>query len=195
MRHKLIPDGLSLRISLLIFVFLPLIAILSGAGLYSLRYLELHIEERMQEDLELIARAIRGPLEYSLEQEREGSVQQTLDSLFSLKRVYGAYVYDRDGKRIAASGAREPQIGSSHLVELAEKGDRLGEYQESENVQVYSYFVPLSDLAGRNIGLLQLTRDGRDFHEYIAGVRRQTLLFLGLLALVLLATIVFGHHQ
>ncbi|MFO7832446.1 MAG: ATP-binding protein [Desulfuromonadaceae bacterium] len=196
MRHKLIPAGLSLRISLLIFVFLPLIAILTGAGLYSLRHLELRIEERMQEDLELIARAIRGPLQNSLEQEREGSVQQALDSLFSLKRVYGAYVYDRDGERIAASGAREPQIGSSHLVELAEKGDHLGEYQESEDdVQVYSYFVPLSDLAGRNIGLLQLTRDGRDFREYIAGVRRQTLLFLGLLALVLLATIVFGHHQ
>jgi signal transduction histidine kinase len=195
MGYKLMPAGLSLRIALVVFLFLPLICVLSGAGYYSLHHLELYIEKRMQEDLELIARAVRGPLEYSLEQEREGSVQQALDSLFSLKRVYGAYVYDREGERIASSGASEPEIGSSHLVELAQQGDQRGEYQQSEDVDVYSYFVPLTDLAGRNIGLLQLTREGSDFRDYIEEVRHQTLLFLAMLALILLGTIIFGHHQ
>jgi|GEM_PF-48712 len=195
MRYKLLPNGLSLRLSLVVFLFFPLIAVLSGAGYYSLYHLELYIEERMQEDLELIARAVRGPLEYSLEQERKGSIQQALDSLFSLKRVYGAYVYDRNGERIASSGASEPKIGSSHLVELAQQGNRRGEYQQSEDVDVYSYFVPLTDLAGRNIGLLQLTREGSDFRNYIEDVRHKTLMFLALLSLILLGTIIFGHHQ
>ncbi|MCA1796717.1 MAG: hypothetical protein LC645_04080 [Geobacteraceae bacterium] len=93
MWKKIFFEGLSLRVSLVVFLFFPLIAILGGAGYYSLHYLELETERRMQEDLELIARTIRGPLEYSLEQEREGSVQQALDSLFRFKRVYGAYVY------------------------------------------------------------------------------------------------------
>lgn len=83
-------NDLSLRASLLIFLLLPLTLILFGAGYYSLPRLELEIERRLQEDLELIARALRGPLEYSLEQNREGSVQQALDSLFRLKRAYGA---------------------------------------------------------------------------------------------------------
>lgn len=188
-------NNLSLRASLLIFLVLPLTLILFGAGYYSLQRLESEIERRMQEDLELIARAIRGPLEYSLEQNREGSVQQALDSLFRLKRVYGAYVYDRDGQRTASSGAREPAIGSGRLVALAADGDRRGEYQKTDATRVYSYFVPLTDSAERNIGLLQLTREEGDFTEYIRSIRSDTLIFLVLLSGLLLGVILFGLHR
>ncbi|MFO7811842.1 MAG: ATP-binding protein [Pelovirga sp.] len=188
-------NGLSLRASLLIFLVLPLTLILFGAGYYSLQRLESEIERRMQEDLELIARAIRGPLEYSLEQNREGSVQQALDSLFRLKRVYGAYVYDSDGRRTASSGAREPAIGSSRLMEMAAEGDHRGEYQQADATRVYSYFVPLTDSAERNIGLLQLTREEGDFTEYIRSIRLDTLIFLVLLSGLLLGVILFGLHR
>ena len=188
-------NSLSLRASLLLFLVLPLIFILFAAGYVSLQRLELETERRMQEDLELIARAIRGPLEYSLEQNREGSVQQALDSLFRLKRVYGAYLYDQQGTRIAASGAREPNISSGQLVKLAADGDRLGEYQQTEDVHIYSYFVPLADSVGRNIGLLQLTREGSDISEYIHRIRLQALVFLGVLSIILLTVLLYGHHR
>jgi len=193
--EKRLQSNLSLRASLLMFLVLPLILILFIAGYYSLQRLEMEIEQRMQEDLELIARAIRGPLEYSLEQNREGSVQQALDSLFRLKRVYGAYVYDRDGQRTASSGAREPVMGSERLAELAAGGDRQGEYQQTEATSVYSYFVPLTDTAERNIGLLQLTREEGDFTEYIHRTRLQTLIFLSLLSVLLLGALLLGMQQ
>ncbi|MCA1796718.1 MAG: HAMP domain-containing protein [Geobacteraceae bacterium] len=53
----------------------------------------------------------------------------------------------------------------------------------------------MTDLAGRNIGLLQLTREGRDFRDYIETVRQHTLVFLGLLSLLLLGSLVFGLYQ
>ncbi|MFO7578486.1 MAG: ATP-binding protein, partial [Pelovirga sp.] len=195
MSSEKLQAGLSLRLSLLLFLALPLVVILFGAGYHSLQRLEQEIERRMQEDLELIARAIRGPLEYSLEHNRAGSVQQALDSLFRLKRVYGAYVYDSLGERTATSGAQEPEMGSGQLVKLAAEGDRLGEYQQTESTQVYSYFVPLTDSVGRNIGLLQLTREGRDFNDYIQRVRYQALIFLCLLSLLLLSVLLYGHHR
>ncbi len=192
---KTLRKSLSLRASLLLFLVVPLVFILFAAGYVSLQHLEQEIERRMQEDLELIARAIRGPLEYSLEQNREGSVQQALDSLFRLKRVYGAYLYDQQGNRIATSGAREPDISSGQLVKLAADGDRLGEYQQTEDEHIYSYFVPLADSVGRNIGLLQLTREGSDISEYIHRIRLQALVFLGVISVVLLAVLLYGHHR
>lgn len=187
--------GMSLRISLLIFLVIPLIGALTFAGYISLHRLELQVEKRMQEDIELIARAIRGPLEYALSQGREGSVSQALSSAFRIGRVYGAYVYDDRGRKIAASGPQEPLVQSGQLAELAAEGDRTGEYQESGGKKIYSYFVPLTDSAGRNSGLLQLTREGSDFRRYIQGVRQQAVILLVLLSGLLLGIVVYGHHR
>ncbi len=187
--------GMSLRVSMLLFLVIPLIGALAIAGYFSLHRLEKQVEQRMQEDIELIARAIRGPLEYALEHGREGSVSQALSSAFRIGRVYGAYVYDDEGRKITASGPREPLVGSGLLAELAAGGDRTGGYQKSEGKEVYSYFVPLTDSAGRNSGLLQLTREGSDFRSYIKEVRSQGVLLLVLLSGLVLCIVVYGHHR
>lgn len=186
--------GLSLRLSLLLFLVVPLIMVLALSGYYTLQRLEDQVEKRLQEDIELIARAIRGPLEYALEHGSTGSLAQTLSSAFRIGRVYGAYVYDDQGRKIATSGPREPMVRSRHLVELA-AGQRTGGYQESGDKQVYSYFVPLADSVGRNAGLLQLTREGTDIRQYIAEVRLQALVLLLLLSLLLLSIVIYGHHR
>jgi two-component system, NtrC family, sensor kinase len=186
--------GLSLRLSLLLFLVIPLLAVLAVAGYFSLQHLEVQVEKRMQEDIELIARAIRGPLEHALEHGREGSLEQTLSSAFRIGRVYGAYVYNEQGRKIATSGPREPRARSRHLVELA-AGDRIGAYQEADGKEIYSYFVPLSDSVGRNTGLLQLTREGSDIRQYIQDVRQQALILLLILSVVLPAVVVYGHHR
>ena len=188
-------QGLSLRFSLLLFLVLPLIVALTLVGYLSLRTLEQNTERRMQEDIELIARSLRGPVEYSLELGRAGSVAQALATAFQFDRVYGAYVYDAQGRRIAASGAQAPALRGRHLSELAAGSDHISEYQEAAGRQVYSYFVPLTDSIGRNTGLLQVTRDGSDIEDYIAGVQVRALALLLLLALVLFAIVVYGHHR
>jgi signal transduction histidine kinase len=187
-------SGLSLRLSMLLFLVAPLIGVLAISGYYTLLSLEDRVEKRMQEDIELIARAIRGPLEYALENGRAGSLAQTLSSAFRIGRVYGAYVYDARGRKIATSGPREPLVRSRQLAELA-AGNRTGGYQESGDQQVYSYFVPLSDSVGCNAGLLQLTREGTDIRQYIEQVRQQALILLLLLSLLLLFIVIYGHHR
>lgn len=194
MKFRTLRQGLSLRVSLLLFLVFPLIGVLTAAGYYSLQRLEIQGEKRMQEDIELIARAIRGPLEYALEHGQKGSLAQTLSSVFRFGRVYGAYVFDEQGRKVAASGPHEPEVRSRHLMELA-AGHRTGGYQDADGKQVFSYFVPLSDSVGRNVGLLQLTREGRDFQEYIQQVGRQALVLLVLLSLLLLGIVIYGHHR
>ncbi|MFH7321539.1 ATP-binding protein [Desulfurivibrio sp. D14AmB] len=187
--------GFSLRLTLVLFLGLPLLLLLGAASFSGLRGLENRVELQMQKDVELIARAIRGPLEHALEFERQRSLDRTLSSAFRFSEVYGVYVYDREGRQVAASGPAEPEVQRRELVQLAAEGDRLGSYDEADGEEVYSYFVPLSDSVGRTLGLLQLTRDGSQFKDDIMQARHRALLLLSLLSLTLLGLVLFGHHR
>lgn len=187
--------GLSLRLSLWLFLVLPLIAVLAIAGTLTLHHLERRIESRLQEDIKLIARALREPLAYSLERRRPGSVARILESAFRSGRVYGAYVYNRQGRQIAATGPRQPSTRVPRLARMAARGQDQGTYQQAHGDQVYSFFVPLSDSVGRNLGLLQITRAGSDFRQYIHQARYLGLGLLLLLGTLFTGVLVYGHHR
>jgi len=59
--------------------------------------LENRLEARLQEDIALIARTLKGPMSRALDRERDGAVERALRSAFDFGRVYGVYVYDADG--------------------------------------------------------------------------------------------------
>src|SRR6056297_451835 len=185
----------SLRSVLILNVILPLIFAIAAATYIGLRAMENIIEHRLQEDVQLVARAIRLPVSYSLEKERFGSVSQALQSVFRIGRVYGAYIYDTKGERIAAVGAVEPERREKDLREVVEGGERKGKYEEIQGQSVYSYFVPLFDTSGKSNGLLQVTRKKSDFEDYIRGLR---FLFAAILAgtgLFISGFVLFGFHR
>ncbi len=184
----------NLRMALLAYVLIPVIIAVSAAASWSLRVLENQVDARMQEDIELIARAIRLPLSHALERDRRGSIQQALDSAFNIDVVYGAYVYDEDGQEIARSGQRRDTVQTSEAAALAAAGDPLGEFSEAGEEMIFSYFVPLTDTGGRINGLLQVTRRGSDFSDYIAMVRQGAMMALLATCLLLAALVLFGHY-
>lgn len=186
-------SGYGLRFYLITLLALPLMMVIGVTGYISLQRLEIRLEQQMQEEIALIARALRGPLEDALIKDRKGSLSQTLSSAFRFGRVYGAYIYDPTGKKIGTSGPREPEVKNHRLLELA-AGDRTGGYQSANGEEIFSYFVPLSDTAGRNIGLLHLTRERSEMFEYIEKIRYQALFFLTFFAL-LLGLVIYGHQH
>ncbi len=164
-------DRFSLRTVLIINVIAPLLIAMAAATYFGLRAMEHTVEKRLQEDVQLVARAIRLPVSYSLEKDRFGSVSQALESVFRIGRVYGAYIYDAEGERIAALGAVEPERQQKDLREVVKGGERTGQYEKIQGRRVYSYFVPLFDTSGKSSGLLQITRKESDFENYIHGLR------------------------
>lgn len=181
--------------SLLLSVVAPL-AILSVAAVYlSLGFVEHGIERRMQEDVQLVARAIRLPVSQGLARDETGRIQEALESAFKIPKVYGAYVYDMDGRRIAAAGSVTPARAEQHMLRLAARHLRRGEYDEVAGRAVYSYFVPLSDSGNRIIGLLQVTRRRSDFAATMLRLR----VGAGAIVLIMLAVIsgvvLFGHQR
>lgn len=188
-------NRLSLRSVLIINVIVPLLISMAAATWFGLLTVEHMVEERLQEDVQLVARAIRLPVSYSLEKDRFGSVSQALQSVFHIGRVYGAYVYDDQGRRIAAVGAVEPDGREDDLREVLEGGQRKGEYEKIRGQSVYSYFVPLFDTSGRSNGLLQITRKKSDIENYIHTLRARGLAIIGGTALFISALVLFGFYK
>ncbi|SDB22354.1 HAMP domain-containing protein [Desulfonatronum thiosulfatophilum] len=197
MLHRIptLSDYFSLRSALVISVILPLAMAMGLTGYLLLQLVERNIEHRMQKDLELVARAIQLPLSHSMELKRQGSVLRAVESAFSIGRVYSAYVYDRQGRRIASAGRSEPTPEQERLTELAADGKQRGEYGNVAGREVFSYFVPLTDSGGRINGLLQLTRRKSDIQEDVRAVRARVALGLGLGLLFMSGLVLFGHHR
>lgn len=185
----------NLRTALLFFVLVPFMVLTGLSGWYSLSNLETQIEASMQEEIELIARAIRLPLSYALERGSLDDIDQALDSAFHIDRVYGVYVYDQSGRQIASSGTRRAQVHSDRAAQIAALGDRQASYEQLEHENIFSYFLPLTDTGGRINGLLQVSRRGSDFQNYLITVRQQALTGLGVLFTVLILIIYLGHHR
>jgi signal transduction histidine kinase len=184
----------SLATALLLVLLLPLLGITALSAWYGIALLERHTQARMQQDIELVARAIRLPLSHAMERGYQRTIQQALDSAFSIDRVYGAYVYDHDGNTIAASGFQSGSLASDKVARIAREGEQQSEFGRMAGEEVFSYFVPLTDGGGRISGLLQVTRHGSDFDDYLGQMRRKTLLVV-LLSGLLLAAILLAAHR
>lgn len=187
--------AVSLRTRLVAFVLAPLLTVVAVTGWLGLSTLERETERRMQEDIELIARAIRLPLSHALENGQSRRMQQALDSAFRFGRVFGAYVYDSEGERIAAVGPRRQAVRQPEAAEIASEGDRQGVYDRRGNTDVFSYFVPLTGTGGQIIGLLQINRRGSDFADYMASLRLDAALALLVLTVMVTGLVLFGHHS
>lgn len=188
-------QGWSLRWALILMVLAPLLGAMAIATYMGLWTLESAAETRMQEDVELMARAIRLPISDSLEQGEDGGVRKALESVFRIGRVYGAYVYDTEGDLVAAVGAVNPQPRRREVADIAAEGERQGGYDRIQGQVVYSYFVPLSDSGGRISGLLQVTRRGSDFEELVTSLRFQAFAFIAVAGAVITLLVLVGHRR
>jgi len=166
----------SLRWALVAYVVVPLLGLAALGSYLSLTTIEREIEQRMEEEVALIARAIGLPLGRSLEENRKDSLQSALESVFRINRVYGAYIYDAEGNRILSLGKPDPIHSKDHLAQVAATGQGQGEYGTlGGREEVFSYFVPLPDSSNRINGLLQVTRRKNEFDDNIRAWRLQSM--------------------
>lgn len=184
----------SLRTSLIVAVVLPLSLAVVVGGVMVLRALEEEAVARMEEDVQLVSRAIRLPLSRALQENRVSGAMDALESAFRIGRVYGAYLYDGEGRLLSAFGAADTGEDPNRISEMAEEADRRGSYGEAGGEEVYSYFVPLTSDGGRPIGLLQVTRRRSDIQDYLSDLRLRVggSLFAGLA--VMAGLVLVGHR-
>lgn len=184
----------SLRLSLVLYVVLPLLAVLTTAGYLAQRSMEGWVEARMQDEVELVARSIQEPLSRSLRRARPGAVSELLEAAFSLSQVYTVQVFGADGQQVALVGDPQPPEDPD-VGDMLEQGEDGGTYARMGGREVYSYFASLNAPDGRPIGLLHLSRRRSDFDREFDRLRLQS---AGLLlggGLLMIGVVLFGHHR
>lgn len=184
----------SLRQLILVSIAIPVVAVVVGTAWLGLRAMEKHLERRLQEDVELVARAIHLPLRNALLEGDAEEVQRALDSAFRIGRVYGAYVYDTRGERVAAASTGDQGAPPDEIAGVAEGGEQ-GEYTEVGRRRVYSFFLPLATSGGEILGLLQVTRRRQEMEDHLLRVRVQAGLSTLTGVLLVVGVVLVGHHR
>ncbi len=188
--------GLAERLPLRLtaFILIPVVATTIAVGFGALSSLERHLEHRLQREVEMVARALQMPLGVALARNGPDSVRPALDSAFAIGRVYGAFVYDRAGELVASSAPRRPNNYSGDVSDVIAAGERIGRYDEMDGREVYSYFVPLNGMGSELVGVLRVTSKKSDLERYLADLRADGMLLVGLTASVLTALVLLGYY-
>lgn len=142
----------SLRSAVLLFVVLPLLGVLIALGTLGLRGVEQQVTQRLQDDIELVARSIRLPVAAAMARRDAAAVQEALDSIFEIDQVFGAYVYDETGRRVAANGPRSPSLDRRRDARAVTAEGSQGAFDERPERPVFSFFCPSSMRVGRASG-------------------------------------------
>ncbi len=185
----------SLRLTLLLSIAVPLMVV-SGVAIYlGLSAVEDNLNNRLREDLELVARAVSGPLSQAMTEGDEIVLGESLKSIFRIGRVFGASVFDQNGNQIATLGVADTDVTRSASAGRAiVSGERGGAFRRVDGVSVFSQFTPLIAADGRIQGLLQVTRKRSDFHKLVASSRFWAVTLWSVVSVMVLLIVVIGHY-
>lgn len=185
----------SLRLTLVLSIVVPLM-VFSGVAIYvGLGAVERNLNDRLREDLELVARAVSGPLSRAMSEGDEIVMGESLESIFRIGRVFGASVFDDEGQQIASLGVADTDVTRSDSAErVIDSGELDGAFRQVDGVSVFSQFTPLVAPNGRIQGLLQVTRKRSDFHELVASSRLWAVGIWSVVSLIVILVVVLGHY-
>jgi two-component system, NtrC family, sensor kinase len=168
------------------------LVVMWGGGLV----VERAVQQRLEEDVALVARAIRAPLSRALAAGDAARLYEALESAFLIPGLYGASVYDGEGRLVAQVGMGGTEVGgmaeSPAVGALEPEGE--GEYGRAGGRPVYSYFVPLTTVGGRIEGLVQVTRRRSDIEASVRRVRVQAAGLFGVVWLLTAGLVLVTYH-
>ncbi|MEQ8517116.1 MAG: HAMP domain-containing sensor histidine kinase, partial [Chromatocurvus sp.] len=155
-----------LRRAMLLGILAP-IALLSALLVLVVALLaERSLEARLQGEIELIARSVAPSISRRLGEGDVRGIRDSLDSLFSIRRVYGVAVYSARGDLLVAAGTADNTLRDSRAASgVVASGVDEGGYREVDGQTVYAHFTPLLDGDGRIQGLLQVTRQRQEINQ------------------------------
>lgn len=185
----------NLRRVLLARVALPVLLILALILFAGQAFVSHFIEERMQRDLRLVARAVHLPISQAMARNDLEQMQNSMASLFSITEVYGAYLFDVDGNPLISFGVVNP---TQAQAEVALEKTLTGEFDQYERIRgrnVYSFFMPMFDELGQPNGLLQVTRRHSDIDKQLNRLAIGSWGGFTLISLLILGILVLTHQR
>ncbi len=182
--------------TLLLVVAVPLILIAALGIRMGFEQLNKQQQALLKSDLELIARAIRIPVGEALARGDTEGVSLALQSLFTIDRVYGVSVFDREGRRLASVGIAEQDLSQSVIPRQIDlTGEKQEAYRRVGGRRVFSHFLPLFDGSGQSEGFIQITRRYDDFKKALWHLTWISWLLWAMLALAIVLVVIAGYRS
>src|SRR5690554_3157597 len=143
----------SLQLTLVLSIVVPLL-LFSGIAIYiGLGAVERALNDWLREDLELVARAVTGPVANALSQNDELVLEESLKSIFQIGRISGASVFDDASNRVASLGVADSDVTNSASAEkVITSGELGGAFRRVDGESVFSQFTPLVRSEERRVG-------------------------------------------
>lgn len=185
----------SLRLVLILQAAVPVLVILGVILAIGLSLVGSFIEDRLQRDLQLVAKTIHLPVSQALEREDLSQLQNSMASVFGITEVYGAYLFDENGRRLSSFGVVNPtREQASDALEQVVKGE-FSQYERIRGRDVYSFFMPIFDATGQPNGLLQVTRRRSDIEQELTQLRYAAWGGFALVSILILGTLTLAHQR
>lgn len=179
---------------MLLCIGLPMLLVVGLAGSFVMGALERQFERRMQEDVEMVARALQKPVSHALERQRDGSLRSALESALDIGRVYGAYLYSEEGELLASVGTVKERHRPDAAADLRHRPRGGGQYGLIQGEPVYSYYVPVRLGGDRGTGLLRITRRKTDIDTFMSRLRTDGLAVVLAFTFVMTVTLILGYR-
>lgn len=189
--RRALEAGISLRAIGLAMLLLPVGLFTAVVVTAIVRVAETALEERLQGEIELIARAVAPLISRHIDQGEASLVRQSLQGVFDIGRVYGAAVYDHEGNLMARAGRADSEVQAEADAPAAAEG---GRYRKVGQQDVYTFFTPLSGQGGRINGLLQVNRERAEIDAALSRLRTGSWVAWGT-TLAVLALLLFGVYR
>ncbi|WP_416139792.1 sensor histidine kinase [Halomonas sp. HK25] len=155
-----------LRNLIILTVIVPLFLILVVFSLVAISSLEDNVRSKLQTEVQIITHAIGTSLGYAMARDSPESLEESLHSAFSFHRIYGAYVFDREGREIYGLGLGETLFTPEEIREVVNKGEPTGDNRQHDGWSYYSALMPLTTPDGEVRGVLQVNRLNTGIENY-----------------------------
>ena len=155
-----------LRNLIILTVIVPLFVILVVFSLVAIKSLEDNVRSKLQTEVEIITRALSTSLSYAVARDSATPLEEALQSAFSFHRIYGAYVFDTQGREVYGLGLGKDLFTPEEIQQVIERDDLHSSYRQQEGWTYYSALTPLRTQDGTVQGVLQVNRLNTGIENY-----------------------------
>lgn len=155
-----------LRTLIILTVIVPLFLVLVVFSLVAINSLEDNVRSKLQTEVQIITHAIGTSLGYAMARDSPESLEESLHAAFSFHRIYGAYVFDLEGRESYGLGLGETLFDPEEIREVVKAGEPTGDYRQHDGWTYYSALMPLTTPDGEMRGVLQVNRLNTGIENY-----------------------------
>lgn len=155
-----------LRNLIILTVIVPLFVSLVVFSLVAIKSLEDNVRSKLQTEVDIITRALSSSLSYAVTPDSDTPLEEALQSAFSFHRIYGAYVFDTEGREIYGLGLGKAIFSREEIQQVIERDNLYSNYRQHEGWNYYSALAPLRSQDGTVYGVLQVNRLNTGIENY-----------------------------